>query len=314
MTTTLLKSIEGLLFLCFYTNYNIKSIYNLLEKYNSIDELSAQDSLTQEKVNQALIEARQCISKAFLFEIKILTFYDDEYPQAFNTLKDPPPVLFIKGHLYNMDFSAVIGSRKTTAYGEKITKRLVQRLVENNFGVVSGLAEGIDTFAHKASLEFAGYTIAIIPTPLDKIYPTSNYQLAADIVKSNGCLISEFPFGINKGKQSFIMRNRLVSALSTCVFPIELSEKSGTMHTVNFAIEQNKKLLVLEPSDEYKNKSKETLSGVIKIIDNINRGDIQNAAVIANEEELRKTLLSNKIFNDRMFKNKAFILYEKKPT
>lgn len=319
-----LKSQKGLLFLLYLYNYNLKEVYETLNRFKNIEDILKsirpnkdlfnnyikEDNDVEQQFTKALNLAEICINEARFLDVKIMTIYDKEYPDIFRELDDAPPVLFYKGELYEIDLGAVIGTRNPTKYGDKITKRVVSRLIEKNFGVVSGLAEGIDTLAHQYALDNNGYTIAILPTSMDKIYPKSNYKLAADIVENGGCVITEFPFGINKGKYAFIMRNRLVSMLSNCVIPIEMSKKSGTMHTIDFAIKQNKKIISLEPTSDFIRESNKAMEGILLINQRVLNSEILNGRVVTNEIELNEELHSCKKYNDRAFKMKTLVIIE----
>lgn len=319
-----LKSQKGLLFLLYFYNYKLKEVYRALNTFeyaenileleqvdkNLFDNPDETDNVQKKLFLNSLANAEECIHKARLFNIKIMTIYDKEYPEQFAELDDAPPVLFYKGKIHKLDLAAVIGTRNPTKYGEKITKRVISRLSERNFGIVSGLAAGIDTLAHKYSLENNGYTIAILPTSMDKLYPTSNYKLAADIIENGGCVMTEFPFGINKGKFAFIMRNRLVSKLSNCVIPIEMSKSSGTMHTIDFAIKQNTKIISLAPPSDFIKESNKAIEGVLLINQRILNNEILNGTVVSNVEELSEELLSCKKYHDRVFKLNSLIIIE----
>lgn len=140
---------------------------------------------------------------------------------------------------------AIVGSRKVTAYGKSVTAQLAGELARGGVVVVSGLALGIDGIAHRAALDAGGLTIAILAGGLDKIYPGTHYQLAQQIVAQGGALISEYPLGTPSLKYNFIERNRLVSGLSRAVLITEAAEKSGTLHTATFALEQGRDVLAV---------------------------------------------------------------------
>jgi len=140
---------------------------------------------------------------------------------------------------------AIVGSRRVTPYGQAITSQLATELAKAGIVVVSGLAYGIDSIAHRAVLEAGGLTIAVLAGGLDDIYPRSHQGLAAQIVRQGGALISEYPEGTESYKPHFIARNRLVSGLSQAVLITEAADKSGTLHTATFALEQGKDVLAV---------------------------------------------------------------------
>ncbi len=140
---------------------------------------------------------------------------------------------------------AIVGSRKVTAYGRSVTNQLAGELAKAGVVVVSGLALGIDGIAHRAALDAGGLTIAVLAGGLDKIYPSNHEQLAKQIVGQGGALISEYPVGVPSLRYNFIERNRIVSGLSSAVLITEAAEKSGTLHTATFALEQGREVLAV---------------------------------------------------------------------
>lgn len=140
---------------------------------------------------------------------------------------------------------AIVGSRKVTAYGRSVTAQLAGELARAGVVIVSGLALGIDGIAHRAALDAGGLTTAILAGGLDKIYPGAHVRLAEQIVRQGGALLSEYPEGTPSLKYNFIERNRLVSGLSGAVLITEAAQKSGTLHTATFALEQGKDVLAV---------------------------------------------------------------------
>lgn len=175
--------------------------------------------------------------------ISILSITDDRYPSALKEIYNPPFVIYVKGSLRPTDENAIaiVGSRKGTDYGKRATYEIAKGLAEAGITVVSGLALGLDTEAHKGALAGGGRTIAVLANGLDKVYPSSNQALAEMIIE-NGCLISEQPFGMPPLKQNFPARNRIISGLSRGVLVTEAGDKSGTLHTASFALEQNRQV------------------------------------------------------------------------
>jgi len=158
----------------------------------------------------------------------------------------PPLELFIKGNLpiSRPPVVAIIGTRRPTAYGREITQILAADLAKSGVVVVSGLASGIDTIAHTATLEAGGITIAVLAQGLQSIYPASNKGLAERIMK-NGALITEYDMGEEAMKYHFLARNRIVSGLADAVIVTEAADKSGTFSTVAHALEQNKEVFAV---------------------------------------------------------------------
>ncbi len=140
---------------------------------------------------------------------------------------------------------AIVGSRKVTAYGRSVTEKLASELAAQGIVIVSGLALGVDSIAHKAALDAGGITVAVLPSSLSAIYPSAHRQLAKRIVNEGGALISEYPDGTESFKQNFIERNRLVSGLSDAVLITEAAQGSGTLHTARFAKQQGRPVLAV---------------------------------------------------------------------
>ena len=161
-------------------------------------------------------------------------------------LAKSPENLYIKGNLPSSrpPVVAIIGTRKSTAYGREVTHALAYELAKNGVIIVSGLASGIDTIAHTAALEAGGTTIAVLAQGLHEIYPASNKGLAERIIK-NGALITEYDMGVPGLPHQFLARNRIVSGLADAVIVTEAADRSGTFSTVAHAIEQNKEVFAV---------------------------------------------------------------------
>ena len=281
-----LKSIKGLFFLLFFTELSISKVYAYLEKYNNLDELINNENYNEDIIYSLLEKSNLSLEKTIFNNIKIIPFYDKNYPIKLSVLKDKPPLLFVKGkYKPEKKLINVVGTRENSEYGSKLTTKIVKLLTNNNFGITSGLALGIDTFAHKAALENDSYTISILATPLNTIYPKENYILANEIIKSGGALISEIPIDLNLGKRNFVQRNRIQAALSEITIPVELTKKSGTMHTVKFTVEQNKNVIFIKPID-----NEEYIGNFNDVINYLkskrNKLYSENIKIVSNSQEL----------------------------
>lgn len=175
--------------------------------------------------------------------IKLISLLDKEYPAALKEIHNPPFLLYVIGEIKPEDQQAiaVVGSRRCTDYGRRVTAEIVTSLAKRGITIISGLALGIDTEAHQAAVRSGGRTLAVLANGLDQVYPSSNTNLAKEIIK-NGAIISEQPLGIPAYTQNFPARNRIISGLSVGVLITEASDKSGTIHTANFALEQNRQI------------------------------------------------------------------------
>jgi len=207
-------------------------------------------------------------------EIKIITYFDEDFPNTLRKINQPPLVIYYQGNLgLNNDLCiAVVGTRCATTYGINSTEKIVSELTKKGFIIVSGLARGIDTAAHKTCLKNNGKTIAVLGCGIDIDYPKENYSLREHIIK-NGALLTEYPLGEKPYKANFPLRNRLISGLSFGVLIIEASHKSGSLITIRYALEQGKDVFSL-PGSIFSMQSIGTnyliKTGQAKLIQNIN--------------------------------------------
>lgn len=179
-------------------------------------------------------------------KIDVITIYDDNYPTSLRYIYDSPNVLYVKGQIIEEDnlALAIVGSRKATAYGKWACEKFTRDLVNLGVTIISGLALGIDTIAHRTALNEGGRTIGILGNGIDVIYPKNNKLLYEEIIE-NGALISEFPLGTPPLPYNFPQRNRIISGLSMGVIVIEAQEKSGSLITAHHALEQGKEVFAL---------------------------------------------------------------------
>ncbi|MHC4253437.1 MAG: DNA-processing protein DprA [Planctomycetota bacterium] len=178
--------------------------------------------------------------------VKIVTRADDDYPPALNEIYDPPLVLYVKGELTKRDrlACAIVGTRRCTYYGRSQAERIASHLAGLGITIVSGLARGIDSAAHRGALAAGGRTIAVMGCGLARVYPPENEELAAEIVE-HGALVSEFPMEVGPARENFPRRNRVISGMSLGVLVVEGSMRSGAMITANFANEQGRQVYAL---------------------------------------------------------------------
>lgn len=179
--------------------------------------------------------------------LTVVTQADAAYPASLKEIYDPPLVLYIKGTIPETwpRGVAVVGSRETSHYGLETAKKLSYQLGYAGVPVISGLARGIDTSAHLGALAAKGLTWAALGCGLDQMYPPENDALAAKIVESGGCLISELPLGTSPDKRTFPMRNRIVSGLSFGVLVIEAGRQSGALITARQALDQGRQVFAV---------------------------------------------------------------------
>lgn len=176
----------------------------------------------------------------------IVTAWDDGYPRSLGEIADPPAVLYIQGSLTDEDRDAVavVGSRAATEYGRITAGRLGRDLALRDVTVVSGMARGIDTAAHRGAIEGEGRTIAVLGAGLDHIYPAENRALAREIA-GQGALVTEFPFGSTPARHHFPLRNRIISGLSCGVVVVEAAVRSGALITGSLALDQGREIFAV---------------------------------------------------------------------
>jgi len=176
----------------------------------------------------------------------IVTLRDDAYPKRLKDIYDPPALLYVRGELRREDELAVaiVGSRKTSPYGRWFTEKIGRDLAGQGVTIVSGLARGIDSVAHKGALDGGGRTIAVLGCGIDVIYPSENRDLFNQIVE-RGAVVSEFPMGSRPEGGHFPRRNRIISGLSIGVVIVQASAKSGSLITAKYALEQGREVFAV---------------------------------------------------------------------
>jgi len=235
-------------------------IKNLLAHFNSIENIASADVKSLEEVegisaglamsivkvrNQIDIEAE--LKKNKEKQINIITIDNPDYPLMLKDIYDSPAILYYKGNYSASLFEkslAIVGTRSATIYGREIAKNLAGELVKQGITVVSGMAAGIDTAAHKGALTAGGKTVAVPGCGADIIYPASNKELYWEIVK-NGLVLSEYPPETMPEAGRFPARNRIISGLCRGVIIIETPEKSGALITADFALEQGREVFAV---------------------------------------------------------------------
>jgi DNA processing protein len=185
--------------------------------------------------------------------IQILTWEDEAYPRLLREIYSAPPVLYVLGTLEPADewAVAVVGTRRATSYGRQVAQQLAGDLARNQITVVSGLARGIDSAAHKAALDAGGRTIAVFGCGLDTVYPPENRNLAKRIMKQ-GALVSEYPLGTKPEARNFPPRNRIISGLTLGTVVVEGGVKSGALITARDALEQNREVFAVPGNINYR--------------------------------------------------------------
>jgi len=205
------------------------------------------------KLTAAFIEFRKSFRPDSYFlrlrEKKIGCLFLDQknYPDNLRKIDNPPFVLYVKGEIRSRDHSAlaVVGTRRMTAYGGQVTESLVSELVGAGLAIVSGLARGIDSLAHRIALQAGGRTIGVLAGGLDRCYPPENRPLIEQIVNGRGAVVSESPLGVAATPGSFPARNRIIAGLSLGTVVIEGEQKSGALITARCAADQGRKVFAV---------------------------------------------------------------------
>jgi DNA processing protein len=227
---------------CFGTPQNILAASrDKLTSVGGIGEIIASKivSLDKKDIDREL-------SLAGKLKLNILTASSAAYPQNLKFINDPPIVIYIKGLMLPRDNLAIamVGSRRASFYGLTCAGKFAEELAASGFTVISGMARGIDTAAHKGALKAGGRTIAVIGSGLQNIYPRENRELSEQIA-SNGAMISEFPLNAEPLKQNFPRRNRVISGMSLGVLVVEACQNSGALITADFALEQSRDVFAI---------------------------------------------------------------------
>ena len=199
--------------------------------------------------------AQDELAKAAAAGIQTVSLDDAEYPPELRQIYDPPLLLYIKGSVpaISRPGIAMVGTRHPTPYGMGMAERLACDLAARNLVIFSGLARGVDTFAHRGAVSAKGKTVAIFGTGVDVMYPKENSRLADQILSLGGALISEFPLGTFAAPQNFPIRNRIISGISLGVLVVEAAEYSGTRITARCALEQNREVFAVPGNVTNKN-------------------------------------------------------------
>ena len=189
------------------------------------------------------------MAKLDRFGVKVVTCRHPDYPARLKEIYDYPPLLYVRGSLKPEDewCLTVVGTRRATVYGRQVTEEIVTELARNKITIVSGLARGIDSIAHRSALEAGGRSIAVFACGLDTVYPAENAGLAKSLMK-DGALISEYPLGSRPRPENFPRRNRILSGLSLGVLVVEAGGTSGALITAHLAVEQNREVFAIPGS------------------------------------------------------------------
>ena len=268
-----LKSKRYWIWLSLIPNLGSRKLQKLLEEYKSpeiIYHLSKEELEKVKGIGNKTIEClldetiRSSVEKHMTYmqrnKIDIISIHNREYPQILKEIYDAPISLYCRGNtkILNNKAIGIVGCREASTYGKSVAKYFSYHLAKKGVNIISGLAKGIDSYAHIGAICGQGYgflgkekelncgkTIAVVGNGLDMVYPKENEKLAREIIETGGAIVSEYPLGTKPEKMNFPARNRIISGMSKGILVVEAKEKSGTLITVDFALEQGRDVFVV---------------------------------------------------------------------
>lgn len=284
----------------------------LLEKFNKVKYIyeACKEELIQLKgigeatanlivTSKDLSIANNILDKCKKLNINILTYADELYPQYVKSYKKSPVVLYYKGKLYpNCIGVAIVGSRRCTEYGKRTAKEAAEFSAKNNIAVISGMAKGIDSYAHTACINSSGYTIAVLGSGIDICYPKEHCKLMEQIIE-HGAVISEYPPGTKPNEKNFPRRNAIISAFSKKILVVEAGENSGAIITAQYGKDMNREVLAV-PHDIYSVEGKgcnELISSGVKIFNNFNQliSNMDEFKIKYSEDKTQKCIITGEL-------------------
>lgn len=235
-----------------------KNYWNILNDCDNFDDLVSEirkdSKFSDDDIDKAIKNASELNEYVNNDkEIHVITVFDDNYPEKLSVMENKRPlILYVKGNVEALTKSniAIIGTRKPSDLSKEFEKKLVENIVNRSDRVVvSGLALGCDKIAHQTTVDKNKVTIAILPSGVNLVKPASNKKLADNILKTGGCLVSEYEPNANVFRRNYVERDKIVAAFCDATFVIECGIKSGTMHTVNAAIDYNRQIYCYSPDE-----------------------------------------------------------------
>lgn len=290
--------------------------------YDNFEEILKKESSISKKLKNfqkedlitEVLRVKEILNKK---NIGYITYANPAYKEKLKQILEPPFFLFYKGNIevINDKIVAIVGARKCSNYGFVVTKLLTKELITNNITLISGGARGIDSTAHKTALECGGINICVLGYGIDRVYPRENKELFSKICEK-GVIISEFLLGTPPLKTNFPSRNRIISGLSESVIVAEASDKSGSLITARYSLEQHKQVIVIPGSILYKGASGSNKlmrdGGCIctdvedlKVLLNLPHIDIEPQKIVPEKEEILDLIDDSPIHIDNIFNNSS---------
>ena len=280
----------------------------LIQYFKTVDSLKNASSLELEQVaNCGKVDFKylEYSSVPANNGVRVVTYFNEDYPTGFRDLRDAPLLLWVRGEIPKSKSVSIVGTRDADDWGKQATFELSRIATDNGNVVVSGLALGIDTQAHLGCLESKGKTVAILACDVRFPTPKSNVALAERILENNGCIIAEVPPGTETEAGNLIARNRLQAAWSSTLIVTQSGVPSGTLHTVRFALELGRKLLVVEPRQ---GASRESYAGNYQLIGEVNF----DSKILGGSKEFQNRISGKKSCADLIIKSpEDFLNYVK---
>jgi len=237
--------------ICKHLDFSPKSDewFDVLYKFSHENPNVRMPTLNKVEVEESIKKSEIIFEKSEKANVKILSFFDSQYPENLKSIADPPLIINVKGEVNKLNTFvgvAIVGTREPNEAGQKAGLYFSKLLAEMGFNIISGLAKGSDAAAHEGSLQVGGMTTAVLAHGLQTVYPKENKNLAEKIIDCGGILLSEYLFGTGALSNYFVERDRLQSGLSQATIVIQTAEKGGTMHAVRATLNAKKKLAAVK--------------------------------------------------------------------
>lgn len=299
---------EGLLFRSFLTGYNLRLLHDCItSKHDDFDTpdfrlaaLANTDKGFENKVSVAMTDPERTLKAFHKNGWQIIPHFHGNYPKPLLAAKRFPLLLFVSGVLNSQKLAAVVGSRIVSPLAESKVADISRCLQTAGYGIISGLAHGIDTLAHTAAVRRGIYTVAVLPTELGRIFPKENLDLAKGIVNQGGALVTEQPPGTEPMASHFVLRNRIIAALANPIIPVEMVKDSGTAHTIKYACRYGKKIILCKPTAADLDRYLSYYEGIVQALGKLKRRKA-NVELLSCWRELDERLDKNKQRQPELF-------------